>query len=152
MLIQNDFSYGLLDFKYKKTPLTFFVFNVILLIMKKLFLFLTLFLVLIPLFSVVVPISEKIGTVAVDIQKDSVEEMILRAVNEEFTEEWVEKYAIFDNKEMFIVSYTPLLSTSLPLENAIISVLINNEIRALSLEDNISLTFIIKDGKIEGIL
>ncbi len=109
----------------------------------------SLFILLLPLSASISPVSQSIGTVAVEIENGSAEELVYNAMREEYTSLWLEKYAI--NPTSFALAYSEALSTLLPMDNFLLSTLNGNEIKVLEQKSSTLLTFIIKEGRISAL-
>lgn len=97
-------------------------------------------------FAAVVPQSSKVGKVCVEIKEGSVEEMVSSALKEEFSLSWIEKYC--DESDAFLSSYSPLLSSILPMESIVMGEYDGNGISLYSQKNGVYLYLIIKEGKI----
>ena len=117
--------------------------------MKKLF---TLFLVFCLTFSLsagIVPQSKAIGKVLTNLEKDSIEYRVKKAFSSELSDSWLEMYTV--NTEAFIVSYLPLLSSILPMENLLISKMENGRLSIYSQKSGLMISLVIENGLISAI-
>lgn len=110
--------------------------------MKRFCIFIFLFLSLTVLSASLSPLSPLLGEIYVG-EEGKIENRLLEALYLPFTLEWLESYT--SNNEGFILSYTPILSSLLPMENVVITPLKDNEITALSLKTGRSVTFFFED-------
>ena len=118
--------------------------------MKRLSLFLIILLCFSSfLFSGVIPVSGKVGKVCTEVKEGSVEEMVLKAMGEEFSLSWIEKYC--DTSDGFLASYSPLLSSILPMEEIVLGLYDGNSIRLYSRKTGDCLSIIIKEGRISAL-
>ena len=109
-----------------------------------------LFLILIitPL-TAAVPVSETIGRIQTAVEEDSLTAIALEAAAEEYTEAWLDEYAV--DKITFGEAYSALLSETLPLSNIIAGTEKNGAVTLKSLSDGTVITFIFLDGKINAV-
>ncbi len=114
--------------------------------MLKVFLFIALSLS--PLFAVA-PVSGTIGRIAVSVAPDSITATALEAAGEEYTEAWLEKYAV--DKVSFGEAYSPLLSSVLPLSDVVAGEEKGGAVSLMSLEDGTVLSFMFVDGRIAAV-
>ena len=94
------------------------------------------------LFSGVVPESAKVGRVCV-------EEMVLRALKEEFSLSWIENYC--DESDAFLAAYSETLSSILPMENVIMGEFDGNGLYFYSQDTPGCFYFVIKEGRITAL-
>ena len=117
--------------------------------MKKLFVLFLVFCLSLSLFAGIAPQSKKIGKVLVNLEKDSIEYRVKKAFSSELSDSWLEMYTI--NTEAFIVSYLPLLSSILPMENLLISKMENGRLSIYSQKSGLLISLIIENGLISAI-
>ena len=96
-----------------------------------------------------VPVSATIGRVAVEIPSGSITETALKAAESEYTEAWLDEYAL--DKISFGEAYSELLSSLLPLSDLIAGEERNNAVTLKSLADGTVLSFVFRDGKIAAL-
>ena len=101
------------------------------------------------LFSRVVPESAKVGRVCVEVEEGSVEEMVLRALKEEFSLSWIENYC--DESDAFLAAYSETLSSILPMENVIMGEFDGNGLYFYSQDTPGCFYFVIKEGRITAL-
>lgn len=94
------------------------------------------------------PVSSIIGRVQVSIKPGSISETVLNAINEPFTDEWLEKYA--DSSLLFASAAAPLLQC-LPLSNAIIGEERKGSVAVLSQDTGTVLSFSFREGRIVSV-
>lgn len=102
----------------------------------------------IPLFASV-PTSESIGRIATDVAEGSITEIALEAAGREYTEEWLDDYAV--DKVSFGEAYSPLLSEVLPLDNPVAGMEKGGAVSLMSLSDGTVLSFIFRNGRIVAV-
>ena len=73
----------------------------------------------------------------------------LNAAGEEYTEAWLDEYAV--DKVSFGEAYSPLLSSVLPLSNVVAGIEKGGAVSLRSLDDGRVLTFIFSDGRIAAV-
>ena len=117
--------------------------------MKKLFVLFLVFCLSLSLFAGIAPQSRKLGKVLVNLEKDSIEYRVKKAFSSELSDSWLEMYTI--NTEAFIVSYLPLLSSILPMENLLISKIENGRLSIYSQKSGLLISLIIENGLISAI-
>lgn len=118
-------------------------------VMKRALVLILLITLLVSLSASVSPVSASIGTVAVEIKKGSSEEVAWKAVREEYTDEWLEKYAV--SPLSFALAYSDELSSLLPLSDYLVSTETNGEVKVLDRMSGKIITFIIKEGGIAAL-
>lgn len=118
--------------------------------MKKAVFLFVLFILSFSLFSSVSPLSGRIGRICVSPKKDSVEEMVTKAMKSDYTDYWLEKYA--HNPMSFAFLYSEVLSSIIPMDNFILSYFDKGEVKVLNLDTNRVLTIKIEEGKILALL
>ncbi len=118
-------------------------------VMKRALVLILLITLLVSLSASVAPVSASIGTVAVEIKKGSSEEVAWKAVREEYTDEWLEKYAV--SPLSFALAYSDELSSLLPLSDYLVSTETNGEVKVLDRMSGKIITFIIKEGGIAAL-
>ena len=96
-----------------------------------------------------VPVSQSIGRIQCEIPSGSVTEIALAAVSEEYTEAWLDEYAV--DKISFGEAYSEILSASLPLDNPIAGEEKNSAVTLRSLTDGTVLSFIFQNERIAAI-
>lgn len=101
-----------------------------------------------PLYAVA-PVSGTVGKVQCTIVPESITETALKAATEEYTEAWLDKYAV--DKISFGEAYSEILSSSLPLDNPIAGEEKNNAVTLRSLADGTILSFVFADGRIAAV-
>lgn len=101
------------------------------------------------LFAGIAPSSLSLGRVVVEVEEGSVEEKILKAFREEFSEAWLSEYTV--NTEAFALAYVPLLSSILPMENIIISAEENNRLSLYSRKSGYRVSLILENGLISAL-
>ena len=99
--------------------------------------------------AAVAPMSASIGTVAVEIKKGSSEETAWKAVREEYTDAWLEKYAV--SPLSFALAYSDELSSLLPLSDYLVSTESGGEVKVLDRVSGKVITFIMKEGGIAAL-
>lgn len=102
-----------------------------------------------PAFSIA-PVSDDIGEVAVQVDAGSITETALSAVKEEYTGEWLGKYAA--SPYVFGEAYSEILSSSIPFANAIAGKERNGAVDIQDTETGSVLSFVFQDGKIAAML
>ena len=117
--------------------------------MKKLFVLFLVFCLSLSLFAGIAPQSRKLGKVLVNLEKDSIEYRVKKAFSSELSDSWLEMYTI--NTEAFIVSYLPLLSSILPMENLLISKMENGRLSIYSQKSGLLVSLVIENGLISAI-
>ena len=117
--------------------------------MKKLFLLFLVFCLTFSLVAGISPQSKTIGKVLTKIEKDSIEYKIKKAFSSELSDSWLEMYTV--NTEAFIVSYLPLLSSILPMENLLISKMENGRLSIYSQKSGLMISLVIENGLISAI-
>ena len=117
--------------------------------MKKLFVLFLVFCLSLSLFAGIAPQSRKLGKVLVNLEKDSIEYRVKKAFSSELSDSWLEMYTV--NTEAFIVSYLPLLSSILPMENLLISKMENGRLSIYSQKSGLLISLIIENGLISAI-
>lgn len=117
--------------------------------MKKLVVLFLIFCLSLSLFAGIAPQSRKLGKVLVNLEKDSIEYRVKKAFSSELSDSWLEMYTI--NTEAFIVSYLPLLSSILPMENLLISKMENGRLSIYSQKSGLLISLIIENGLISAI-
>jgi hypothetical protein len=118
-------------------------------VMKRAFVLILLITLLVSLSASVSPVSSSIGTVAVEIKKGSSEEIVWKAVREEYTDAWLEKYAV--SPLSFALAYSDTLSSLLPLSDYLVSTETNGEVKVLDRLSEKVITFIMKEGGIAAL-
>lgn len=118
--------------------------------MKKVVSLVLLIIVSFSLFSSVSPISGRIGRVCASPQKESVEEMVSKAMKSEYTDYWLEKYTL--DPISFALLYSDVLSSIIPMDNFILSYFNKGEIKVLNLDSDKVLNIKIEEGKILALL
>ena len=101
-----------------------------------------------PLYAVA-PVSATVGRVQCSVVPQSITEIALKAASEEYTEAWLDEYAV--DKISFGEAYSELLSASLPLDNPIAGEEKNSAVTLRSLTDGTVLSFIFQNGRIAAI-
>ena len=104
---------------------------------------------LVSLSASVSPVSSSIGTVAVEIKKGSSEETVWKAVREEYTDAWLERYAV--SPLSFALAYSDELSSLLPLSDYLVSTESGGEVKVLDRVSGKVITFIMKEGGIAAL-
>ena len=99
--------------------------------------------------AAVAPVSASIGTVAVEIKKGSSEETAWKAVREEYTDAWLERYAV--SPLSFALAYSDELSSLLPLSDYLVSTESGGEVKVLDRLSGKVITFIMKEGGIAAL-
>ena len=117
--------------------------------MKKLFLLFLVFCLTFSLTAGISPQSKAIGKILTKIEKDSIEYKMKKAFSSELTDSWLEMYTV--NTEAFIVSYLPLLSSILPMENLLISKMENGRLSIYSQKSGLMISLVIENGLISAI-
>ena len=117
--------------------------------MKRALVLILLIALLVSLSASVSPVSSSIGTVAVEIKKGSSEEIVWKAVREEYTDAWLEKYAV--SPLSFALAYSDTLSSLLPLSDYLVSTETGGEVKVLDRLSGKIITFIIKEGGIAAL-
>ena len=117
--------------------------------MKRALALILLFTLLVSLSASVAPVSASIGTVAVEIKKGSSEETAWKAVREEYTDAWLEKYAV--SPLSFALAYSDELSSLLPLSDYLVSTENGGEVKVLDRLSGKVITFIMKEGGIAAL-
>ena len=117
--------------------------------MKRTLALLLLSVFLFPLCASVAPVSYSIGTVVIEMKKGSSEELVWNAVRREYNDEWLEKYAV--SPLSFALAYSSELSSLLPLEDYLVSVETDGEVKVLDRESGRIIIFIIKEGGIAAL-
>lgn len=118
-------------------------------VMKRAFVLILLITLLVSLSAAVAPVSASVGTVAVEIKKGSSEEIVWKAVREEYTDAWLERYAV--SPLSFALAYSDELSSLLPLSDYLVSTETNGEVKVLDRMSGKIITFIMKDGGIAAL-
>lgn len=118
-------------------------------VMKRAFVLILLITLLVSLSAAVAPVSASVGTVAVEIKKGSSEEIVWKAVREEYTDAWLERYAV--SPLSFALAYSDELSSLLPLSDYLVSTETNGEVKVLDRMSGKIITFIIKEGGIAAL-
>ena len=95
------------------------------------------------------PVSDDIGAVAVSVEEGTITDTALRAVREEYTESWLERYAA--SPLIFGEAYSSLLSGLLPLGNPIAGIERNGAVDIQDLESGTELSFIFQDGRLAAV-
>lgn len=101
-----------------------------------------------PLFAVA-PVSDEIGRIQTAVADDSITCIALKAAGEDYTESWLDEFAV--DKISFGEAYSGILSSLLPLHDPIAGEEKNNAVTLKSLSDGTVLTFIFVDGRIAAI-
>ena len=96
-----------------------------------------------------VPLSESIGRIQTNVDPQSITATALNAAREEYTEAWLDEYAV--DKVSFGEAYSPLLSSVLPLSNVVAGIEKGGAVSLRSLDDGRVLTFIFSDGRIAAV-
>ena len=96
-----------------------------------------------------VPVSQSIGRIQCEIPSGSVTEIALAAVSEEYTEAWLDEYAV--DKITFGEAYSEILSSALPMTNVIAGSERNGAVTLKSLDNGTVLSFIFRNGRIVAI-
>ncbi len=117
--------------------------------MKRIIVFTAVFLSAFLLFSSVQPVSSKIGRVCVSPEKGSSEYLVWSAVKRQYSDEWLERYT--SSPVPFALSYSDSLSSLLPLDDFLVSVESDGEVKVLDRESGSVITFIIKEGRITAL-
>ena len=117
--------------------------------MKRAFVLILILSLLSSLTAAVAPVSASIGTVAVEIKKGSSEETAWKAVREEYTDEWLERYAV--SPLSFALAYSDELSSLLPLSDYLVSTENGGEVKVLDRVSGKVITFIMKEGGIAAL-
>lgn len=117
--------------------------------MKKLLLLFLVFCLTFSLTAGIHPQSKAIGKVLTKIEKDSIEYKVKKAFSSELSDSWLEMYTV--NTEAFIVSYLPLLSSILPMENLLISKMENGRLSIYSQKSDLMISLVIENGLISAI-
>ena len=118
-------------------------------VMKRALVLILLITLLVSLSASVSPVSSSIGTVAVEIKKGSSEETVWKAVREEYTDAWLERYAV--SPLSFALAYSDELSSLLPLTDYPVSIETNGEVKVLDRVSGKVITFIMKEGGIAAL-
>lgn len=95
------------------------------------------------------PVSGTIGPVQTSVEEGSITGIALKAASEEYTEAWLDQYAV--DKVSFGEAYSSLLSDTLPLSDLIASGERNGAVSVMSLESGTVLSFIFTDGRISAV-
>ena len=117
--------------------------------MKRITVFMAVLLSSILLFATVAPTSSAIGKVCVSPEEGSSEYLIWTAVKDEYSDAWLEKYT--SSPVPFALAYSSSLSSLLPLDNSLVSVETDGEVKVLDLESGAVITFIMKEGRIAAL-
>ena len=118
-------------------------------VMKRALVLILLITLLVSLSASVSPVSSSIGTVAVEIKKGSSEETVWKAVREEYTDAWLERYAV--SPLSFALAYSDELSSLLPLSDYLVSTESGGEVKILDRVSGKVITFIMKEGGIAAL-
>ena len=118
-------------------------------VMKRALVLILLITLLVSLSASVSPVSSSIGTVAVEIKKGSSEETVWKAVREEYTDAWLERYAV--SPLSFALAYSDELSSLLPLTDYLVSIETNGEVKVLDRVSGKVITIIMKEGGIAAL-
>ena len=118
-------------------------------VMKRALVLILLITLLVSLSASVSPVSSSIGTVAVEIKKGSSEETVWKAVREEYTDAWLERYAV--SPLSFALAYSDELSSLLPLSDYLVSTESGGEVKVLDRVSGKVITFIMKEGGIAAL-
>ena len=118
-------------------------------VMKRALVLILLITLLVSLSASVSPVSSSIGTVAVEIKKGSSEETVWKAVREEYTDAWLERYAV--SPLSFALAYSDELSSLLPLSDYLVSTESGGEVKVLDRVSGKVITLIMKEGGIAAL-
>lgn len=99
--------------------------------------------------SALAPVSADIGVVAVSVEEGSITDTALKAVREEYTESWLERYAA--SPLIFAEAYSSLLSGILPLSDPIAGIERNGAVDIQDLESGTVLSFIFQEGRLAAV-
>ncbi len=92
------------------------------------------------------PRSDYISSVAVSVEEGSITELALKAVREEYTESWLERYT--DDPILRGEVLSPALSPSLPLSNPIAGTEKGESVQIMDLDTGTVLSLVFRDGRI----
>jgi sporulation protein YlmC with PRC-barrel domain len=90
-----------------------------------------------------------INSIRLSYKQKRFEYRVKKAFSSELSDSWLEMYTI--NTEAFIVSYLPLLSSILPMENLLISKMENGRLSIYSQKSGLLISLIIENGLISAI-